>query len=309
MKRRLVSFDWALKRLLRSKANFEILEGFLSELLKEEIVILEVLEGESNQEHHRQKFNRVDLKVTNQRGEIVIIEVQYDREFDYLQRIFFATCRAATEYLQAGDSYRHLAKVISVNILYFDLGQGQDYIYHGKTHFTGIHRHDELKLSERQKELFGKESPAEIYPEYYLLKINQFDDIARDRIDQWIYFLKHEEVPDGFDAKGLRKAKEVLNILHLSAEERVAYESYAEDLHYQASMFESSYGDGLRVGINAGIQEGKSIGIQEGEHAKAIAIAGNLLSVLDDATIAHTTGLSQEEVTALRSEHEKQNYS
>jgi len=47
-KRRLISFDWAMKKLLRSKANFEILEGFLSELLKDNIHILEILESESN---------------------------------------------------------------------------------------------------------------------------------------------------------------------------------------------------------------------------------------------------------------------
>ena len=45
MQRKLISFDWAIKRILRSKANFEILEGFLSELLKEDITILEVLES------------------------------------------------------------------------------------------------------------------------------------------------------------------------------------------------------------------------------------------------------------------------
>nr|VFK41744.1 MAG: hypothetical protein BECKSD772F_GA0070984_11031 [Candidatus Kentron sp. SD]VFK47603.1 MAG: hypothetical protein BECKSD772E_GA0070983_10999 [Candidatus Kentron sp. SD]VFK80326.1 MAG: hypothetical protein BECKSD772D_GA0070982_11031 [Candidatus Kentron sp. SD] len=27
IKRKLISFDWALKRLLRSKANYEVLEG------------------------------------------------------------------------------------------------------------------------------------------------------------------------------------------------------------------------------------------------------------------------------------------
>ena len=31
--RSMISFDWAMKRLLRNKANFEVLEGFLSELL------------------------------------------------------------------------------------------------------------------------------------------------------------------------------------------------------------------------------------------------------------------------------------
>ncbi|MCI5151084.1 MAG: hypothetical protein D3916_17165, partial [Candidatus Electrothrix sp. MAN1_4] len=82
-KRKLISFDWAMKKMLRSKANFEILEGFLSELLKEDVRIQEVLESESNKETVRDKFNRVDLKVKNAKDDIIIIEVQYDREFDF----------------------------------------------------------------------------------------------------------------------------------------------------------------------------------------------------------------------------------
>jgi hypothetical protein len=61
MKRKLVSFDWAMKRILRQKANFDILEGFLSELLKIDIKIQEMLESESNQESDADKFNRVDI--------------------------------------------------------------------------------------------------------------------------------------------------------------------------------------------------------------------------------------------------------
>ena len=86
-KRKLITFDWVIKRLLHSKANFGILEGFLTELLKEDITILDVLESESNKDYKLDKFNRVDLKVRNSKQEIIIIEIQYDREYDYLQRI------------------------------------------------------------------------------------------------------------------------------------------------------------------------------------------------------------------------------
>ena len=115
-KRKLISFDWAMKRLLRSKANFEILEGFLSELLNDDIHILEVLESESNKVAKDDKFNRVDLKVRNQKDEIVIIEVQYEREFDYLQRILYGTSRVITEHMNESDPYSNVVKVISVNI-------------------------------------------------------------------------------------------------------------------------------------------------------------------------------------------------
>lgn len=255
-KRRLISFDWALKRLLRSKANYEVLEGFVSELLKQDIKILDILESESNKETVQDKFNRLDLKVKNQAGELILIELQYEREFDYLQRILYATSKAIVEHLAEGQNYAEIVKVISINILYFDLGQGQDYIYHGKTNFVGIHYQDALQLSLKQQDLFAKQHPYQLYPEYYLLKINQFDDIAKDTLDEWIYFLKHEEIKENFTAKGLQKAKQVLDVLQLSNAERRAYESYVEDLHYQASMYLSSFG----VGKLEGRAEGEHIG-------------------------------------------------
>ena len=267
--RKLITFDWAIKRLLRSKANFGILEGFLSELLKEEIIILEVLESESNKDYKLDKFNRVDLKVRNQKQEIIIIEIQYDREYDYLQRIFYGVSKTVIEGMKEKQSYAGITKVISINILYFDLGSGTDYIYRGTTRFIGLHNHDTLELTDKQKQLFHKESVEALYPEYYLIKINRFNDIARDTLDEWIYFLKNEEIKESFTAKGLKEAAEKLSIMKLPEEEQKAYEHYKDDLHYQASMFESSYGDGYYegqvTGMEKGMEKGVEIGRLEGE--------------------------------------------
>ncbi|MCI5117480.1 MAG: Rpn family recombination-promoting nuclease/putative transposase [Candidatus Electrothrix sp. LOE1_4_5] len=283
-KRKLISFDWAMKKLLRSKANFEILEGFLSELLKDSIHILEILESEGNEEDRRDKFNRVDLKVRNQKNEVIIIEVQYDREFDYLQRILFGTSKVLTEYLNEGDPYSKVVKVISINILYFDLGHGKDYVYHGITSFQGLHHQDTLELSENQQALYNTKKIHQIFPEYYLIKVNSFDDIANDTFDEWIYFLKNEEIKENFKAKGLIKAKQELDILKLPEQERLAYEKYQDDLHYQASMVESSYTIGK-------LKEKRKISV-------------NLLKagLLDTQTIADMTGLTLEEVEALQRE-------
>ena len=247
-KRKLITFDWAIKRLLRSKANFGILEGFLSELLKEDITILDVLESESNKDYKIDKFNRVDLKVRNQKQEIIIIEIQYDREYDYLQRIFYGVSKTAIEHMEDSKSYAGITKVISINILYFDLGSGTDYIYKGTTRFIGLHNHDLLELNDKQKQLFKKDSVESLYPEYYLIKINRFNDIAKDTLDEWIYFLKNEEIKENFTAKGLKEAEEKLSIMKLPEDEQKAYEHYKDDLHYQASMFESSFGDGYNEG-------------------------------------------------------------
>ena len=45
-----IRFDWAMKRLLRNKANYVVLEGFLSSLLGKKFKIHRFLESESNQE-------------------------------------------------------------------------------------------------------------------------------------------------------------------------------------------------------------------------------------------------------------------
>lgn len=69
---RYIRFDWAIKRLLRQKANFGVLEGLLTVLLNEEVKIVEILESESNQLTADDKFNRVDIKAKNSKGEIIM---------------------------------------------------------------------------------------------------------------------------------------------------------------------------------------------------------------------------------------------
>ena len=300
-KRKLITFDWAIKRLLRSKANFGILEGFLSELLKEDLTILDVLESESNKDHRVDKFNRVDLKVRNSQQDIIIIEIQYDREYDYLQRIFYGVSKTAIEYIKENESYASITKVISINILYFDLGSGSDYIYKGSTRFIGLHHYDLLELSENQQQLFKKDSIESLYPEYYLTKINRFNDIAKDTLDEWIYFLKNEEIKEGFTAEGLKEAEEKLSILKLPEDEQKAYEHYKDDLRYQASMFESSFGDGY----SEGKAEGKAEGIEEGK-AKGIneATKNIALNLVREGTpiniIAKVTGLTESVISNLQ---------
>ena len=200
----------------------------------------------------------MDLKVKNARGEVVIIELQYERELDYLQRILYGMAKAITEHISEGEPYSRVVKVISVSILYFDLGRGDDYVYRGTTTFKGLHTKDELDLNEGQKAMFHRESVADLFPEYYLIKVNRFNDLARDPLDEWIYFLKNEEIRPEFTARGLDQAKEQLDVLKLPESERQAYDWYKEDLHYQASMVESSYGFGKQEGRQEGEQKGEA---------------------------------------------------
>jgi predicted transposase/invertase (TIGR01784 family) len=302
MGKKLIRFDWALKRLLRHKADFVILEGFLSELLREDITIEEILESESNKRVETGKFNRVDVLCKDCKGQLIIIEVQNCRQLDYMQRILYGTSKAVVEHISEGEKYSKVKKIYSVNIVYFDIGQGSDYIYHGTTCFKGVHTHEVLGLNSWQIRHYGDLETYQIFPEYWLLKVNNFDDVAKETLDQWVYFLKNSELPEHVTAKGLKEAGEKLDVMNLPEKERKEYENMQEDLRYQASMFDSSWGDGHLVGFEKGEEKGIKRGREEGRQEERKAIARNLLDVLDNKTIATKTGLTEEEIQKLREE-------
>ena len=301
MGRKLVSFDWAIKRLLRSKANFGVLEGFLSELLHTDITIVEILDSESNKDEAGDKSNRVDIKVKDASNSIILIEIQYSRELDYLQRILFGTSKTIVEHMSESAPYSNVAKVISINILYFKFGTEDDYIYHGTTTFRGVHSHSILELNEAQKKLYSHQKVADIYPEYYLINVNNFNDTAKDTLDEWIYFLKNEKIEESFKARGLKEASETLDILKMDEKERAAYERYCNQLRYEASMYESTYITGRVEGRVEGREEGVEIGTKKGETGKAYNSAEIMMrnGECDDKVVLYTR-LAIEQVRELR---------
>lgn len=234
--KKLVRFDWAIKKLLRHKANFGILEGFLSELLQHDIKIIEILDGESNKENKEDKFNRVDILVKDEKDQLIIIEVQNTRQFDYFQRMLYGASKTLSEHIREGAEYLEVKKVISVNIVYFDLGQGSDYVYHGTTVFHGLNKpSDVLALSEKQKATFQVEAVTEIFPEYWVIKVNQFDNHAKSTLDEWIYFFKNGAVKPEFRARGLVEAMKKLDVMKLDGHQRKDYDRYLIDLMDSAS--------------------------------------------------------------------------
>ena len=287
MSKKLISFDWAIKRLLRNKANFVVLEGFLSELLFDNIKIEQILESEGNQETEDDKFNRVDILTHNSKNELIIIEIQSTYEIDYFHRMAYGTSKAISENLKKRAKYSEIKKVISINIVYFDLGQGQDYIYRGRTDFKGLHQNDILGLSEKQKQTFVKQEVADIFPEYYLLKVNQFNDVAKDTLDEWVYFLKNSEVKDDFKAKGLKEANEVLDIMRLEKEDQYGYNRYLDSLHLKASEMFS-----LQSEAEYKAKDERSIEIVKNGISKGYS----------NEIIADLTGLTIEKINELRNE-------
>ena len=289
-----IRFDWAAKKMLRDKKNFDILEGFLSELLNEDIKIEGLLESESNPEEENEKFNRVDLYAENSKGEHIIIEIQNTRELDYLMRMLFATSKAITERLPIGAKYAAVKKIIAVSIVYFDLGKGDDYVYIGQTKFIGLHNKLELQLTGVQKRLFDKQSVHQIYPEYYLIRAAKFDDVINDTLDEWIYFFKNSEVLDSFRAKGMKEVREKLMIMNMSEEERQKYNRYITQLSDEAS-----YAETLKVEAEERVREDE-------RKKRDLVIAAKCIKRGDtNGDIMEITDLTNAEIDELRKEIEE----
>lgn len=283
-----IRFDWAIKRLLRQKANFGVLEGFLTVFLNEPIKIVDILESEGNQQQANDKFNRVDIKAKNSKGEIIIVEIQNTSELYYLERVLYGVAKAITEYINLGNTYKEVKKVYSISILYFDLGKGSDYIYVGQNSFVGLHTQDHLIISTKEKDTIVRKSPSEIFPTYILVRVNEFNKVAKSPLEEWVEYLKNGVISPETQAPGLQEAREKLKYYSMSDAERYAY-----DEHINAIMIQNDVLGNARL---EGMEEGKAEGRVEEKNNIARKMLANGLSI---EQIALITGLTEQEIKGL----------
>lgn len=292
--RTLMSFDWAFKTMLRDKANAVVLEGLLSALLRDDIVIEEILESEGNQQRPEEKFNRVDLFVRDSKGQHIIVEIQNNRQLGYLQRLLFGTSRVIVDHMNTGQPYTDVVKVISVSIVYFPLGEGKDYLYHGTTEFRGMnHRNDVLTMNEKEQlaiepGIYHKN----IFPEYYLICLDRYDKKLHEDVDEWIYMLKYSEIRKEFNSKHIQQAGEKLRLMNMTQQEYRAYQNYMGELAEVQDEFQTVKLEGMKEGIE--------VGRQEGLKQARFEIARGLLGEMAVRQVATKTGLSEEKVSSLK---------
>lgn len=300
-----IRFDWAAKRILRDKANFDILEGLVTVLLREPVHIIELLESEANQFDEYDKFNRVDIKAKNSKGEIIIVEIQLTREIYYLERIIYGVAKTITEHIHLGDKYDQVKKVYSISILYFDLGKGEDYVYHGQTTFRGLTKNDILQVTTKEADAVKMKAPKEIFPEYYLVRVKAFDKIAENHLDEWIRYLKDGVIDDNTTAPGLKEAKKKLEYMAMSHGEKLAYDEHLNAQMIQNDVLDNTRAEGLaegralgiKQGIEQGIKQGIEQGLAQGRADEKRQNAANLKSLgVSPQIIAQATGLSVEEI-------------
>ncbi|WP_417090844.1 Rpn family recombination-promoting nuclease/putative transposase [Leyella stercorea] len=301
LKDRYIRFDWAIKRLLRQKANFDVLEGFLTVFIGEEVKIVEILESEGNQQTPDDKFNRVDIKARNSKGEIILVEVQNTSELYYLERILYGVAKAITEHIHLGDTYKEVKKVYSISILYFDIGKGADYLYVGQNKFIGVHTNDQLVITAKEKGAFVQKSPAEIFPEYILVRVNEFDKVAVTPLEEWVAYLKSGVIKENTTAPGLQEARKKLQYYSMTDAERYAYDEHLNAVMIQNDVLGNAREEGLAEGRAEGLTQGLTQGRAEGRaEAKKDIVKSMLSNGLSVEQAAKYSGLTVEEVESIK---------
>ena len=307
-KDRYIRFDWAIKRLLRNKANFGVLEGLLTVLLGKGIHIIDILESEGNQQSGDDKFNRVDIKARNSEDEIILVEVQITREIYFLERILYGVAKAITEHIELGDVYSEVKKVYSISILYFDIGKGDDYLYHGQNSFVGVHTGDLLQVTTKEKDAIVRRLPSEIFPEYFLIRVNEFNKVAVTPLEEWIDYLKSGHIRPDTQAPGLAEARQKLIYYNMDKTEREAYDRHVDAIMIQNDVLGTAKFEGLMEGRMEGREEGREEGRVEGrmegriegEKKKQLEIARTMKTDgISTDVIAKYTGVSPTEIEAL----------
>lgn len=313
LKDRYIRFDWAIKRLLRQKANFDVLEGFLTVFIGEEVKIVEILESEGNQQTPDDKFNRVDIKARNSKGEIILVEVQNTSELYYLERILYGVAKAITEHIHLGDTYKEVKKVYSISILYFDIGKGADYLYVGQNKFIGVHTNDQLVITAKEKGVLVQKSPAEIFPEYILVRVNEFDKVAVTPLEEWVAYLKSGVIKENTTAPGLQEARKKLQYYSMTDAERYAYDEHLNAVMIQNDVLGNAREEGLAEGRAEGLTQGRAEGLTQGRaegltqgraegraEAKKDIVKSMLSNGLSVEQAAKYSGLTVEEVESIK---------
>lgn len=306
-----IRFDWAIKRILRDETNKDVLEGLITVLLGEPVTIMEILESESYKDSFEDKGNRVDVKAKTDKGEIIIVEVQLTKESDFFQRIIFGTVTAINNQIGIGQDYGVIHKVYSVNILYFNFGSGDDYAFHGVTTFRGMTNKDAvLKLNTRnEREYMNRErrrmtSPDEVFPEYFLLIVDRFNEVAKTPIEEWMAYLKDGAIRDDTTTPGLQEARRKLSYMSMTEEERKSYKEYMVSVHAAQDAIETAKSEGraegLAEGREEGLAEGREVGLAEGiDAAKRDSALRMKSDGMPAELIAKYTGLTTEQIDSL----------
>jgi len=286
----LVSFDYAIKYLLKDKGDYSIVEGFISALLKtkgyKDVKIVALLETESNKEDSKSKRSLADLIVEDEDHHKYIIEIERNVKDSFIHKSLFNTSRLIVDNLAQREDYTQIIKIFHISLLYFPIGNGNGAIYHGKTIIHEIETNDKLAVHIKNQETSEEFDATDILSEYFYISVPLFNDRFEKEIDDWLHVMKYDEVPQNYHSPYMKQVAEKLSILKMTPEERSNYSYYQKKLYNDRDE----------------LQAAEARGEARGEEKKAIAMAKKMLmknKSIDE--IVEFTDLTKEQIEKLKS--------
>lgn len=217
----MVSLDYTIKYLLKDKGDYEIIEGFISAILKDAgylpVKITALLESESNKERKDLKKSIANVIVEDQQGHKYIVEIDHSTTHTFLHKACFNSCRLIVDNISSDQDYSDIKKIFHINLIYFVLSNISSPLYHGQTIFRKMNREHpvHLHLADMGCRFFNVHN---VFPKYFVISVPLFDGIIKDELDEWLYFAKHSKVKDNFKSPYMKKVAERLSVLKMTPE-------------------------------------------------------------------------------------------
>ncbi len=212
--------DIAFRKIFGNENKKEILISFLNAVLKLEnqnkIKTITLLNPFQLPKIQGLKVTVIDVKATDEKGNIFIIEMQLTDKKGLDKRIQYYGAKGYSSQIESGDEYLKLKPMIFIGILDFEYFDSPNYI---SRHLimdseTGERKFKDLEFNFIELQKFTKE-------------LKQIDNL----VDKWIYFIKNAEnlevIPENIDDSGLLTAYKDAEKHNWTKEELEEYE-YAQ---------------------------------------------------------------------------------
>ena len=286
--------DLFARYLLGKNGNEDLLENLVNATLSdfnfEEVKDLEIIDPFNLSENIDLKESIIDVKAKTKDNKTVIIEFQLCGNKNFVDRIFYYISKNIVNELHEGGDYQEVQKIISINLLDFNLNFGDN----GKPHRC-------FKLIDTENQNISLD-----YIQMHLIEVQRFIDILekstieelkKNKLLTWMKF---------FTSKNLelieKELKEANPIMTKAIEEYKRFTSDDKLMRAYAARDAFLVGQKMMLsrerkeGIEKGIEKGKLEGIKERNYT----IAKNLKkSGLDTKFISEITGLTLEEIEKL----------
>ncbi|TDG95720.1 Rpn family recombination-promoting nuclease/putative transposase [Cardinium endosymbiont of Culicoides punctatus] len=299
----IISFDYAIKYLLKDKNDYDIVEGFISAIIGSQgykpVKIKSLLESESNRESKLLKRSIADAIVEDEQGNNYIIEIDRSYTKSFLHKACFNTSHLIVDHLGSNQKFLEIKKVFHINLLYFSFKDIKSPLHHGKVVFHEIDKDHPIDMHFMDRGMCTFDA-YNIFPEYFVISIPLFDDVIKQELDEWLYVMKHSKVEEDFKSPYMQKVAERLNVLKMSDEELERYNAYMHAVMKEHDYLVSAEAKGKEEGEKIGLEKGKIEGKIEERYTTALKM---LQLNIDIDTIADITTLSKEEIISIVKEN------